>query len=72
MPDPVWLQGEYRRLEFQETWPEGDNIVGTAVAFANGAGGRIVFGVRNEPREITSPGPLPDTLAPEELRGFGE
>ena len=49
---PFWLQPESRRLEFKEEWPKGDRIARTAVAFANGAGGRIVFGVKNEPREI--------------------
>ena len=47
-----WLQPESRRLELKESWPGGDKIARTAVAFANGAGGRIVFGVRNEPRSI--------------------
>ena len=27
-------------------------VAKTAIAFANGAGGKIVFGVRSEPREI--------------------
>ena len=52
MTTPFWLQPESRRLEFKEGWPGGDKIARTAIAFANGAGGRIVFGVRNEPREI--------------------
>jgi len=47
-----WLQPESRRLEFKEAWPKGDQIARTAVAFANGAGGKIVFGVKNKPREI--------------------
>lgn len=47
-----WLQPESRRLEFKEAWPKGDHIARTVVAFANGAGGKIVFGVKNEPREI--------------------
>jgi ATP-dependent DNA helicase RecG len=49
---PFWLQPESRRLEFKEAWPGGDRIARTAAAFANGAGGRIVFGVRNEPRAV--------------------
>src|SRR6056297_4015047 len=49
---PFWHQPESRRLEFKEGWPSGDSIAQTAVAFANGAGGEIVFGVREEPREI--------------------
>lgn len=49
---PLWKQGESRRLEFKETFPRGDQVAQTVVAFANGAGGKIVFGVRNKPREI--------------------
>ena len=49
---PFWFQPESRRLEFKESWPKNDRIARTVIAFANGAGGRIVFGVRNEPREI--------------------
>jgi predicted HTH transcriptional regulator len=54
---PFWQQPESRRLEFKETFPKGDQIARTAVAFANGAGGKIVFGVRNDPREIVG---IPD------------
>lgn len=49
---PLWKQAESRRLEFKETFPKGDQVAQTVVAFANGAGGKIVFGVRNQPREI--------------------
>ncbi|MBN1931787.1 MAG: putative DNA binding domain-containing protein [Desulfobacterales bacterium] len=49
---PFWEQSESRRLEFKEAWPKGDQIARTVVAFANGAGGKIVFGVKNKPREI--------------------
>lgn len=41
-----------RLWKFKESWPSGDDIARTAIAFANGAGGKIVFGVREEPREI--------------------
>src|SRR3989337_3417660 len=47
-----WLQPESRRLESKEAWPKGDQIARTVVAFANGAGGKIAFGVKNKPREI--------------------
>jgi ATP-dependent DNA helicase RecG len=50
--EPFWEQPESRRLEFKETLPKGDQLAKTVIAFANGAGGRIVFGVRNNPREI--------------------
>jgi ATP-dependent DNA helicase RecG len=49
---PFWKQPESRRLELKEVFPKGDQLVRTVAAFANGAGGKIVFGVRNEPREI--------------------
>jgi len=45
-------QPEPRRLEFKESFPKGDQVARTAVAFANGAGGRIVFGVKDSPREF--------------------
>ena len=51
-PAPFWMQPESRRLEFKESWPGSDTIAKTAVAFANGAGGKIVFGLRSEPRSI--------------------
>jgi len=50
---PLFLdQPESRRLEFKETFPKGDQVARTAVAFANGAGGKIVFGVKDSPRKI--------------------
>jgi ATP-dependent DNA helicase RecG len=50
---PFWKHPESRRLEFKETFPKGNQLARTVVAFANGAGGKIVFGLKNEPREIT-------------------
>lgn len=50
---PAFLdQPESRRLEFKEAFPKGDQVAQTAVAFANGAGGRIVFGLKDSPREV--------------------
>ena len=49
---PFWEQPESRRLEFKERFPKGDQIAKTVVAFANGAGGTIVFGVSNDPRQM--------------------
>ena len=54
---PFWEKPESRRLEFKETFPKGNQIAKTAIAFANGAGGKIVFGVRDNPREIVG---IPD------------
>jgi len=50
-PKPFWEQHESRRLEFKEAMPRGDRLARTVVAFANGAGGKIVFVVRNKPME---------------------
>ena len=50
---PAYLDlPESRRLEFKEAFPKGGQVAQTAVAFANGAGGRIVFGVKDSPRQI--------------------
>ncbi|MBW1942242.1 MAG: ATP-binding protein [Deltaproteobacteria bacterium] len=43
---------ESRRLEFKERLPKGDHLARTAIAFANGAGGKIILGVKDSPREI--------------------
>ena len=50
-------QPESRRLEFKERFPKGEKIARSAIAFANGAGGRIVFGVQDDPRKIVG---IPD------------
>ena len=50
---PAYLdEPESRRLEFKERFSKGEQLARTAVAFANGAGGKIVFGVKDTPREI--------------------
>ena len=50
---PAYLaEPESRRLEFKERFPKGEQVARTAVAFANGAGGKIVFGVKDAAREI--------------------
>ena len=55
---PAFLdQPESRRLEFKENFPKGEQVARTAVAFANGAGGKIVFGVKDAPREVVG---IPD------------
>ncbi len=54
---PVWQQPESRRLEFKEVFPSGNQLARTVIAFANGAGGRVVFGIRDNPREIVG---IPD------------
>lgn len=47
-----WQYPESRRLELKEQFPGGDQIAKTVVAFANGAGGRIIFGIRDNPRTV--------------------
>jgi predicted HTH transcriptional regulator len=43
------LAGESKNIEFKETLPEKSiKYMKTVVAFANGTGGRIVFGIRDE------------------------
>ena len=50
---PQYLdEPESRRLEFKERLPKGNQLAQTAVAFANGAGGKIVLGVKDSPRKI--------------------
>lgn len=47
------LAGESPNMEFKERRPEKSiKYMKTVVAFANGKGGRIVFGVKDETREI--------------------
>ncbi len=47
-----WLKkikkGEGRKLEFKAQLPKGKKVAQTAVAFANGAGGDLIFGVAND------------------------
>lgn len=42
------LKGEYETIEYKKEIPEDkDKYLKTAVAFANGAGGKLIFGVKN-------------------------
>jgi len=45
-------QPEGRRLEFKQKLPSASDIARTVIAFANDAGGDLLIGVRNEPREL--------------------
>ena len=47
-----WNLPESRRIEFKESFPRGDAVARTIIAFANGAGGTLVFGVQDSPRKI--------------------
>ncbi|MCD5415523.1 ATP-binding protein [Candidatus Bipolaricaulota bacterium] len=45
-------QLESKTLEFKEDLPSSRRLAQTVCAFANGAGGKLIIGVRDEPREI--------------------
>ncbi|MBU2599107.1 putative DNA binding domain-containing protein [bacterium] len=45
-------QIEGRMLEFKEELPSGQQLAKTAIAFANGSGGKIIIGIKDKPREI--------------------
>ena len=49
---PFWQLPESKRLEFKKEFLPGRKIAETTIAFANGAGGKIIFGVQDDPREI--------------------
>ena len=46
------IEGESKTLEFKETIPQKDQIVKTCVAFANGAGGKVVIGIKDGTKNI--------------------
>jgi len=50
--DRILSQNEGKTLEFKENISFPENILKTAVAFANTAGGKIVIGVENHPKAI--------------------
>ncbi len=54
-----WKVPESRTLEFKESLPAGESIAKTIVAFANGAGGKLVVGVKDTPRKIIG---VPDDM----------
>ena len=50
---------EGRRLEFKEILPKGIELAKTVIGFSNDAGGEIIVGIKNQPREITG---IPEEL----------
>lgn len=47
------LTGESKCMEFKETLPEKRNkYMKTVVAFANGHGGKLIFGIRDDNHEV--------------------
>lgn len=45
-------QPENRRLEFKEKLPSSQELAKTIIAFANDAGGDLIIGIQDKPREI--------------------
>ncbi len=41
-------QGESKTLELKSQLPQGEQIVKTVIAFANGSGGKLVIGVNDD------------------------
>jgi len=50
--DKILKSGEGRRIEFKSSLPEGNQIVHTVIAFANGVGGEIFLGIENTTRTV--------------------
>ena len=47
------LAGESKNVEFKETLPEKSiKYMKSVVAFANGTGGKIIFGIADKSREV--------------------
>ncbi len=46
------IKGESKTLEFKENIPKKDQIIRTCVAFANGAGGKIIIGIKDKTKNI--------------------
>lgn len=56
--EPVILDGESKNVEYKEFLPEDSTkYIKTVVAFANGSGGKIIFGVKNATREAVGVDP---------------
>jgi ATP-dependent DNA helicase RecG len=48
----IYPERESRHLEFKSELPSFVQLIKTCVAFANGVGGKIVVGIKDETREI--------------------
>ena len=59
MFEPRYPGRESKTLEFKSTVKKFDAIIKTAVAFANGVGGKIVIGVEDKTRKVL---PISDKL----------
>ena len=49
----IVTQTEGRRLKFKEVMPARSDLSKTVVAFANDAGGDLIIGVMDNPREVS-------------------
>ena len=45
-------QPEGRKLEFKEKLPQNADLAKTIISFANDAGGELLIGIRDNPREV--------------------
>lgn len=48
----IYPERESKSLEFKSRLPNFHSLVKTCIAFANGAGGKIIIGVEDESRKI--------------------
>ena len=46
------IMDEGKTLEFKEKIPSSKNLIHTAIAFANTAGGKIVIGIKDKTKDI--------------------
>lgn len=49
---PIYPERESKLLEFKSALPKFQSLIKTCIAFANGAGGSIIIGVKDKTREI--------------------
>jgi len=61
----IITQSEGRRLEFKEAMPARSDLSKTVVAFANDAGGDLIIGIKDNPREVSGVSEM-DLVAMEE------
>ncbi|MCT4617859.1 MAG: helix-turn-helix domain-containing protein [Marinisporobacter sp.] len=45
-------RGENKKIEFKEKFPDSLKIIKTAIAFSNGAGGKLIIGIKDKINEI--------------------
>lgn len=48
----IFDKPEGKQIEYKEEFPEGEQLAETVIAFSNQGGGKIYFGIRDEPRKV--------------------